>query len=52
MYKSDVACFWKAEEVDLSKDLGDWAKMTADQKHFISLILAFFACMVLKGWRN
>lgn len=31
--------------VDLSKDLGDWAKMSADVKHFISLILAFFACM-------
>jgi len=24
MYKSAVACFWTAEEVDLSKDLGDW----------------------------
>jgi len=45
MYKSAVACFWTAEEVDLSKDLGDWAKMSADEKHFISLILAFFACM-------
>jgi ribonucleoside-diphosphate reductase subunit M2 len=45
MYKNAVACFWTAEEVDLSKDLVDWAKMTADEKHFISLILAFFACM-------
>lgn len=45
MYKSAVACFWTAEEVDLSKDLGDWVKMTKDEKHFISLILAFFACM-------
>lgn len=45
MYKSAVACFWTAEEVDLSKDLGDWVKMTNDEKHFISLILAFFACM-------
>ena len=43
MYKSDVACFWTA--VDLSKDLIDWVKMTKDEKHFISLILAFFACM-------
>jgi len=45
MYKSAVACFWTAEEVDLSKDLNDWIKMTKDEKHFISLILAFFACM-------
>jgi ribonucleoside-diphosphate reductase subunit M2 len=45
MYKSAVACFWTAEEVDLSKDLADWIKMTNDEKHFISLILAFFACM-------
>ena len=45
MYKSAVACFWTAEEVDLSKDLGDWVKMTKDEKYVISLILAFFACM-------
>jgi len=45
MYKKAVACFWTAEEVDLSKDLADWGKMSADEKHFISLILAFFACM-------
>jgi ribonucleoside-diphosphate reductase subunit M2 len=45
MYKSAVACFWTAEEVDLSKDLVDWVRMTNDEKHFISLILAFFACM-------
>jgi ribonucleoside-diphosphate reductase subunit M2 len=45
MYKNAVSCFWTAEEVDLSKDLVDWAKMSADERHFISLILAFFACM-------
>ena len=45
MYKNAVACFWTAEEVDLSKDLVDWNRMTKDEKHFISLILAFFACM-------
>ena len=26
IYKSYVACFWTADELDLSKDLGDWAK--------------------------
>jgi ribonucleoside-diphosphate reductase subunit M2 len=45
MYKRAVACFWTSDEVDLSKDTNDWAKLSADEKHFISLILAFFACM-------
>lgn len=43
MYKRQVDCFWRAEEIDLSKDLGDWAKLSADEKHFISMVLAFFA---------
>jgi ribonucleoside-diphosphate reductase subunit M2 len=43
MYKKQVDSFWRAEEVDLSKDLTDWAKLTPDEKHFISMILAFFA---------
>ena len=43
LYKKQVDCFWRAEEVDLSKDLLDWAKLTPDEKHFITMILAFFA---------
>lgn len=43
MYKKQVDCFWRAEEIDLSKDLDDWAKLNADEKQFISMILAFFA---------
>jgi len=43
MYKKQVDCFWRAEEVDLSKDLADWSKLTDDEKHFISMVLAFFA---------
>jgi ribonucleoside-diphosphate reductase subunit M2 len=43
MYKKQVDCFWRAEEIDLSKDLGDWAKLTEDEKYFISMVLAFFA---------
>jgi len=43
MYKKQVDCFWRCEEVDLSKDLVDWDKLTADEKHFISMVLAFFA---------
>ena len=44
MYKKQVDCFWRAEEVDLSKDLTDWEhKLNNDEKHFISMVLAFFA---------
>lgn len=43
MYKKQVDCFWRAEEVDLSRDLADWEKLNADEKKFISMILAFFA---------
>ena len=32
-----------AEEVDLSSDAADWETLTADEKHFVSHILAFFA---------
>ena len=43
MYKKQVDCFWRAEEVDLSKDLSSWKKLTTDEKYFIKMILAFFA---------
>jgi ribonucleoside-diphosphate reductase subunit M2 len=43
MYKRQVDCFWVTQEVDLSKDLVDWAKLTVDEKYFISMVLAFFA---------
>jgi ribonucleoside-diphosphate reductase subunit M2 len=43
MYKRQVDCFWRAEEVDLSKDLNDWDKLTNDEQHFIKMIIAFFA---------
>ena len=43
MYKKQVDCFWRAEEVDLSKDYTHWETLNKDEKHFISMILAFFA---------
>ena len=43
MYKKQVDCFWRAEEVDLSKDLADWDKLTPNEQYFISMVLAFFA---------
>jgi ribonucleoside-diphosphate reductase subunit M2 len=43
MYKKQVDCFWRAEEVDLSKDLASWATLNNDEKNFIKMIIAFFA---------
>ncbi|KAM9737930.1 ribonucleoside-diphosphate reductase subunit M2 B [Menidia menidia] len=43
MYKQAQASFWTVEEVDLSKDLVHWDCLKAEEKHFISHILAFFA---------
>ncbi len=43
MYKKQVDCFWRAEEIDLSKDLASWKTLTAGEKHFIKMVLAFFA---------
>lgn len=43
MYKKQLDCFWRAEEVDLSKDLRDWQTLSLQEQTFISQILAFFA---------
>ena len=43
MYKKQVECFWRAEEIDLSHDMKDWYSLTDEEKHFITMILAFFA---------
>merc|ERR1712238_421887 len=44
MYKQHVASFWTAEEIDLSSDLTDWHdKLSSDERHFVSMVLAFFA---------
>lgn len=43
MYKQSVAVFWTPDEIDFSKDLSDWNKLTENEKHFIGRVLAFFA---------
>jgi ribonucleoside-diphosphate reductase subunit M2 len=43
MYKKQVDCFWRAEEIDLTKDASHWDSLNPDEKYFISMILAFFA---------
>ena len=43
MYQKQVDCFWRPEEIDLTKDLKSWESLNEDEKYFISMILAFFA---------
>jgi len=43
MYKKQVECFWRVEEVDLSKDLTSWDTLTESEQYFIKMIIAFFA---------
>jgi ribonucleoside-diphosphate reductase subunit M2 len=43
MYKKQVDCFWRSEEIDLSKDGKHWESLTAEERSFLSAILAFFA---------
>jgi len=43
MCKKQLKCFWTAEEIDLSKDHNDWRKLNDGERHFISMVLGFFA---------
>lgn len=43
MYKKQIDCFWRAEEIDLTKDLTHWESLDKQERYFISMILAFFA---------
>ena len=43
MYKKAISTFWIPEEIDLSKDLKDYNKLTDNEQFFIENILAFFA---------
>lgn len=43
MYKKQVDCFWRAEEIDLSKDLLSWKTLDDNEQYFIKMIIAFFA---------
>jgi len=42
-YKNHLAVFWKAEEIDLSKDMKDWERLSDNERYFIKNILGFFA---------
>ena len=43
MYKKAQMSNWTAEEIDFSKDMDDWVKLSENEQHFIKYVLAFFA---------
>jgi len=43
MYKKQIDCFWRREEIDLSKDMASWKTLNDNEQYFIKMILAFFA---------
>lgn len=43
LYQKSVDSFWKAEDIDFSKDLSDWKVLSEDEQNFIKMVLAFFA---------
>jgi ribonucleotide reductase beta subunit family protein with ferritin-like domain len=43
LYKNAESSFWRAEEIDLSKDLKDWDNLNFDEQYFIKMVLAFFS---------
>ncbi len=42
-YKKAEASFWTAEELDLSEDVEQYAKLSDGERHFVNNVLAFFA---------
>ena len=45
LYKQETALFWVVEEIDLSGDCKDWERASDNEKHFLKMILAFFASL-------
>lgn len=42
-YQTHQKAYWKAEEIDFSKDRTDFESLTEDEQHFIENVLGFFA---------
>eukprot|EP00965_Chrysotila_dentata_P156703 5177195-Pleurochrysis_carterae.AAC.1 len=42
LYERQFECFWQPKEIEPSGDVG-WEELNADEKRFISTVLAFFA---------
>ena len=43
MYKNQMNCFWRSEEIDFSRDTSHWKTLTSGEQKFVKMILAFFA---------
>ena len=43
LYQKQLACFWKSQEIDFSRDYDDYCSLNKDEQHFIKMVLAFFA---------
>jgi ribonucleotide reductase beta subunit family protein with ferritin-like domain len=43
MYKKAEASFWTAEEINPTEDITDRDRLSANECHFVSHVLAFFA---------
>jgi ribonucleotide reductase beta subunit family protein with ferritin-like domain len=43
LYKKALGSFWTVEEIDLGSDLKDWDRLSDSERHFIKMVLAFFA---------
>lgn len=43
LYQTQLAAFWKAEEVDMSKDYTDFLTLSENEQFYIKRIIAFFA---------
>jgi ribonucleotide reductase beta subunit family protein with ferritin-like domain len=43
LYKKALASFWTVEEIDLGADLKDWERLNDSERHFIKMVLSFFA---------
>jgi len=43
LYQKQISAFWKAQEIDFSKDYDDFQSLNADEQHFIKMVLSFFA---------
>jgi ribonucleoside-diphosphate reductase beta chain len=43
LYKKMEGSFWTANEIDLSKDMNDWEKLSDNEQSFIKNVIGFFA---------
>lgn len=42
-FQNQVANFWWTNEISFQQDLLDWPALSEDERHFIKMVLAFFA---------